>query len=791
VSSDRHQRVKQIFLEACERDKSSRAAFLCGACGDDDELRLQVESLLEHHRDDSIFPAPPAAVEPQRKSAGSQRSRSRGSGASLRRFMVGWTERLGFAGQLALCAAVTMLVVFGLNWWSQRYTDALARRMLETNLSKLSETADDLVVHWLDAERRSVEAMQAVPSFRVALNVALNSPPAAVGSPPVERPDLDRAAAMHGGAEAAYLVFNRRGTMTAYGGNPNLRPPTVPDPALQGELRRVLGGESHVYLPHRCRVFAGNNWFGLNKPMVGAIAPVVGDGGQIFGAFFVASPARLEALNEALRGFRVAASGEAFLCSPDGRMLNESRFRDELVQSGVLPSGATSTVLMSLHDPGGDLTKGHRPVGAYSSHVRPAAVASIQAGVDGVNVDGYRDYRGVPVVGAWRTNPRYDYGLIVKTNYDEAFAPFQPLSRFVVARMALVAAALGLLLWSWCTSASLRRRLKRVVQIGPYALEGLIGEGGMGRVYRARHLLLKRATAVKVIKPELVNERTIGWFEREVEMAGRLKHPNTVEIYDFGRSADGQFYCAMEFLNGLNLSQITALEGALPAARAIHVMRHAAHSLHEAHRRGMVHRDIKPQNIMLCVLGGEADVVKVLDFGLAKQFDGTAEKAETKMLAGTPLYLAPERLKPPFTADRRSDIYSLGMTVYKLLTGRDVFSGGSDLEVFHQTLNVPVPHPSRVVSQVIPPEFADLVMACLEKDPAARPQSLGEVVSLLDRLAVEYPWMSKDAIGWWQTNSERVRALFPLWDPDEQLAWETTTPQAVVAKADSAYVPRT
>jgi serine/threonine-protein kinase len=321
-----------------------------------------------------------------------------------------------------------------------------------------------------------------------------------------------------------------------------------------------------------------------------------------------------------------------------------------------------------------------------------------------------------------------------------------------------------------------RRKLKEAAFIGSYEVEGLLGEGGMGRVYKARHVLLKRSTAVKVIKPELVNDRTIAWFEREVEVAGKLKHPNTVEIYDFGRSADGQFYCAMEFLNGLNLSQVSLMEGAMPAERVIHIMRQAAHSLREAHRRGMTHRDVKPQNVMLCVLGGEVDVVKVLDFGLAKQH-GPAEAAatDTKIMAGTPLYLAPERLRPPYTADARSDIYSLGLTMYKLMTGRDVFSGGSDLEVFHQTLHAPVSDPSIVSPRTIPEEFSELVMRCLAKEPQDRPQSMRELIDVLDRLAIEYPWRPEDARRWWQVNADRVRELAPFWDSDEELDWDSPT----------------
>jgi serine/threonine-protein kinase len=176
------------------------------------------------------------------------------------------------------------------------------------------------------------------------------------------------------------------------------------------------------------------------------------------------------------------------------------------------------------------------------------------------------------------------------------------------------------------------------------------------------------------------------------------------------------------------------------------------------------------------VLGGEVDVVKVLDFGLAKQHEPSdAPAVDTKMLAGTPLYLAPERLRPPYTADPRSDIYSLGLTVYKLMTGRDVFTGGSDLEVFHQTLHSPVSEPSSVSPRAIPEEFSELVMRCLAKEPQDRPQSMREVIAVLDRLALEFPWRQEEARRWWQLNADRVREMAPYWDADEELDWDAPT----------------
>jgi len=772
VSTERHQLVKRIFLEACRRESASRPEYIRRAAEGDAELVREVEELLRHHTETTIIPSSPSDDTNRRRSKGAQPSRG-----PVSRALAIWADQLGTAGKLALGAAAMMLVVFALAWWSQREVDRLNRASWEDRLVKTTNTAAEVVEQWKASQIHAVEAMQSLPPFRLALNQVVFALPQTGAPLPTVPADMERRIHDFAGTDVVYFVLNKRGTIVAMGGTKT--PPGSVQTALgrlEPEMSQLREGTSAVLLPHRCHLLAGDDWFGRNEPMVGVMVPVVDSMLQSIGVVFIAATAQLESLNRTLVSFRTQETGEAYLMSRDGRMLNESRFRDDLIQAGILPERASTTVLMRLHDPGVDVTVGATPARPYESYGPPTSVAGVMAGVDGVDVDGYRDYRGVPVIGAWKVDAENGYGIVVEIDHQEAFAAIAPLHQFFYARVVIILAATGLVLWSWYSAAAARRRLKSAMHIGVYMVEGLLGEGGMGRVYKARHVLLKRSTAVKVIKPELVNDRTTAWFEREVEVAGRLKHPNTVEIYDFGRAEDGQFYCAMEFLNGLNLSQVALMEGALPAERVIHIMLQAAHSLREAHRRGLIHRDVKPQNIMLCVLGGEVDVVKVLDFGLAKQYEpGGEPAADTKMLAGTPLYLAPERLRPPYTADARSDIYSLGLTAYKLMTGREVFSGGSDLEVFHQTLHAPVSDPSSVSPRAIPEEFSELVMRCLAKDPNDRPQSMRQVIEVLDRLALEFPWRQGEARRWWQLNADRVRELAPYWDSDEELDWDAPT----------------
>ena len=317
--------------------------------------------------------------------------------------------------------------------------------------------------------------------------------------------------------------------------------------------------------------------------------------------------------------------------------------------------------------------------------------------------------------------------------------------------MALSSSAIAA---SWFFIARLRRAVSAARQLGQYTLEELIGEGGMGQVYRARHCLLKRPTAVKVLKPDCGAPEMLARFEQEVQLSSQLTHPNTIEIYDYGRTPDNVFYYAMEYVVGLNLAQVVALSGSLPPARVVHILRQVCGSLREAHALGLVHRDIKPQNIMLCCRGGEADVVKVLDFGLVKQIAPVETSGVTSqtVLVGTPLYMSPERLLDPQAVDARADIYSVGAVAFKLLTGEDVFAADSAAALLTQILEAVPPRPAEHAAGAIPQELDNLVAACLAKRADERPTSAAQVLERLDAMASADVWTQQQAFQSWRTS---------------------------------------
>jgi serine/threonine-protein kinase len=273
----------------------------------------------------------------------------------------------------------------------------------------------------------------------------------------------------------------------------------------------------------------------------------------------------------------------------------------------------------------------------------------------------------------------------------------------------------------------------------------------MARVYLARHPRLKRPSALKLLKPLIASDEVVERFEREVQRASELDHPNTIEIYDYGRTSEGLFYYVMEYLDGETLDRLVTGHGPMPVGRAIYVLRQVCAALKEAHGRGLVHRDIKPQNIMLCQRGGEYDVAKILDFGLVKDMEGSESRDITQFqkVLGTPLYMSPERIRNPGDADARSDIYSVGAVAYYLLTGQELFEAGSAHDLSYHVLHT-VPRRLAEVLPNAPRRLDDLIARCLAKERSERPHDILVVMALLDAVSVEHPWSQRDAEQWWR-----------------------------------------
>jgi eukaryotic-like serine/threonine-protein kinase len=274
------------------------------------------------------------------------------------------------------------------------------------------------------------------------------------------------------------------------------------------------------------------------------------------------------------------------------------------------------------------------------------------------------------------------------------------------------------------TIFGLRREASQARVLGQYRLEAKIGEGGMGEVWRASHALLRRPTAVKLLPPDRMGEEAIRRFELEVQLTARLTHPGTVAIYDYGRTRDGIFYYAMELLDGTDLESLVRRDGPQPPGRVIHVLTQVCGALAEAHDLGLVHRDVKPANILLSPRSGEHEFAKILDFGLVKSIDAGDEGSgitAAGSITGTPLYMSPESIRAPASVDSQSDLYGLGAVAWFLLVGRPPFDGHNILDVCSKHLQSPPPRPSAALGRPLPADVEEVVLACLEKSPDARP----------------------------------------------------------------------
>ena len=310
-------------------------------------------------------------------------------------------------------------------------------------------------------------------------------------------------------------------------------------------------------------------------------------------------------------------------------------------------------------------------------------------------------------------------------------------------------------------------RLKHARDIGSYELIERIGRGGMGEVWRARHRLLARRAAIKLIRRSVLganegaSDALVRRFAREAHDTAALNSIHTVDIYDFGVTEEGDFYYAMELLDGLNLEQLVRVFGPIQPARTVYLLRQVCHSLGEAHARGLVHRDVKPANIFVCRLGPDDDFVKVLDFGLVKH--GPAAATVTKLTedgttAGTPEYMPPEIALGHGDVDGRADIYSLGCVAYYLLTGHAVFSGDTSVAVaLAHVQEKPVPPSVRSEFQ-IPAALEALILECLAKDPAARPASAVAVGNRLAETVLQDTWTQEAAHKWWELHRPITRS---------------------------------
>jgi hypothetical protein len=308
---------------------------------------------------------------------------------------------------------------------------------------------------------------------------------------------------------------------------------------------------------------------------------------------------------------------------------------------------------------------------------------------------------------------------------------------------------------------------EKMGEMGQYVLKEKLGGGGMGEVYLAEHRLLKRPCAIKLVRADLTHDPAhFARFEREVRSTARLRHPNTVGIYDFGTLEDGTFYYVMEYLPGLSLQQLVERHGPLPPGRAVHLLRQLCGALSEAHDEGLIHRDVKPDNVLLCRLGGLHDVAKLFDFGLVQVAGGDAPSerlTQVGLVVGTPEYMSPEQVTGE-EVDLRTDLFSLGAVGYFLLTGTCPYGGDNSLALMYARVKEPV-RPPGAFRPDLPEDLERVVLRCLARQRADRYADAKTLERALAACACAREWDDERAAAWWSDASNfgpsRPSALLP------------------------------
>ncbi len=655
-----------------------------------------------------------------------------------------------------LLAAVMISVV---GYWVRNRVETTVRLELASRLQTVLN-ADVIALHLLFAEQqRDAQALAEEPRVRDAILQQLEFSrkpalaPAALADTPASRA---LASILQPMVEAQnyldYVVISPERRVIA---SPYRTMLNRPAPAgYEFFLKRALAGRLAVSRPFAPELPDQ----ALEGPTMFVAAPVDDTNGAVVAVLGL----RMNPEDQFTRIFSVARmgnSGETYAFDRRGVMLTATRFDDDLKRLGLIPdtAEATATLNLRLLDPGVNLEAGEKSPRPRDQWPLTRMAAAAVGGANGMDLKGYRNYRGVKVIGAWAWLSQYEMGVATEVTVEESFYTLQLLRQaFIVLFLLLVLGAAGIFGFTVLVDrlqASLRKNSLTARRLGQYSLIQEIGRGANGMVYRAKHALLRRPVAIKLLSPDVMNDATVARFEHEVQMTSQLTHPNTVAIYDYGRTPEGLFYYAMEFLTGIDLDRLVREFGPQPEGRVIHVLRQVCGSLAEAHSIGLIHRDIKPANVLLTRRSGVCDLVKVLDFGLVKAtFRERGRQAADKAIVGTPHFMPPEAIETPAAVDRRSDLYAVGAVGYWLLAGKTLFDGaGVDALLEQQQKGLVMP-PSQRSSRQISDDLEAVIMRCLARAPEQRPPDAETLERQLGACASAETWTQVDAENWWAKN---------------------------------------
>lgn len=788
-----HQQAKELFAAVCELPIEERERQLAQHALTSPDLVQEVRSLLDFHTTGSSVIAAPPPLKVRTKSTLSTTFQSR------TRF---WLK----CGLRSLAVTIPVIVAgILLGFWTDSKLQSDLRNSVSSRLSEQLDQRFHELIEWERIQIANAEGWCLQPTVIGSIRELFddfqssagshNSQAAGVTSENSKVALLGQQLQSAAGERVDFALWDQR-MLTVADSGIGLKPErldSMVNPMVAQILAPVLRGYSKLCYPQ----VGSFGWStrGPNKSTsLFVVLCIRKENDEIAGAMMLRFPSVELAFDQLFnRWNRSQSVSETYMLNERGVMLSASRYA-ELLNSFDLPSvgpnsadvATTSPLghdisnsggtkldsiqsaqmkksdlsqstgrMLLVRDPGVNLLEGRKAI--YTPTAWPPTLMALQlsTGNSGLSVDGYRNYVGQPVVGAWRWIPQLQVGLAIEEHLDDAFALARTAQRSIWGLTGLFATTVaGVTLFMLLRMAS--RGLRDISDVGPYQVQELLGQGGMGRVYLAEHALLCRQSAVKVLSGPEIDRNAISRFEREVQLASQLTHPNTISIYDFGRNNEGLFYYAMEYINGAHLGQLVEYSGPIHPGRCIYILSQLCRALSEAHHVGVVHRDIKPQNVMVCNRGGEPDFVKLFDYGLVKAFAPgvTPTASQTKIVVGTPRFMAPERLRSPWLADPRVDIYSIGALAYYLLTAKlpPLFTTSAEAPQDHpgiETLDLPT-------SAV---EFGELLGICLSPEPGNRPSNMRDLLDSLEELSERFPWSRQDSVVWWAKHEAKLLQL--------------------------------
>lgn len=820
MDAARYARVRDLFLAVDELPKDEQSAYLEKEAGDDQELLNEVLSLLDEHDPESARiegesakpvgpgmmgappmpsatgPAPKAPRLPKEQSTvrptpkadsaqvtqfGAQRThaspRHKSTDNSQRRskplFLDQRTRRnrRWNSGWLWLAAVLPTAII---GWLTYRQVAASLREAVTKELSVTVNTLASSTQRFLDDKSQLVESWSRQPELRKAISELVEiskqaKPIDALKAAP--QTDLIRTQLqeLSGFQDVKFVVWNREGMLISS---------WLPDRSDFGiQLTesgarnhiRVFRGQSVLFGPARLKAETDGFTPETTSPVMANIVPVHDNDNNIIAALLVRGIGTYEQFDQMFRETSVKGGLDAYAVNSSEVMITNSMTAQDLASKVCLELDKKQIATnLRVTDPGeqitpynlGDTVDDNTEDNSESYRAwrkaQPLTIAC--AAVTNREADSrvtpYNNYAGIPVVGSWHWNRSWEIGIIVERNYDRAFAPAR------IVRFGFLILGALLTITAFAAASQIAKQSAQahaaVHPLGRYELVGELGSGGMGVVYRARHKQLGRDVALKVLRSDRRNREDRLRFDREAKLAASLSNPHSVSIYDYGHSDDGEAFCVMEFLKGITLYEATIRSGPQNFGRTLFILRQICDSLSEAHAAGLLHRDVKPQNVMLSFDPSVGDWAVLFDFGLAKPVKpdaGSYQTSET-VWAGTPMYMAPERYRDPGGMDPRSDIYSIGCIAYFLISGRPPYIECDPESLFALVLSEqPISMATHRDSEV-PQDLVDLVDRCMAKSVDDRFATAAELSNCIDALREQYPWTTDEARSWWEMHGD-------------------------------------